>query len=659
MKIFKHCLLFLIFLISSIYPQFGRWNNYHNYSSWRKVLEQIPKPGLKLLINPALQMGTTTSINSRSLNLKLGNNIVTNGDFHDFTFDVSKYSPVAYWVFDDVYHDNEATGKTAVQDLSGNGHDLSIGGWTDYNDLLTDMTGTSPIYQGGHGLKFPGVNEYLYIPAEQTTDFYPRTGDFSVALSFKTGDDITTTQKIYMLGYASPGYKFLEILIINEDLRIVFSPNTSWPAFMSAGYNITPNTLYNIVFVADRDAKYSLWINGVENVITTTSNTEDCYDANYGLKIGKHEGNQDYFEGTIYSVACFNYALSEQEVKELYDLAKGWTWDGVGSVSNDNFRQVVSGGGTITQTVSTLSGTMYKRSATTNDTTTMSYLNEDNHTVSLGDGTHDNVSVRPILNAVKPANFVEDFSKGGARYIEITAENQGTQSTSQIYANSTKTNYYWGDGSSAELIGDFRVTNGNHGIMMNNLEDDQPAHPAAFKYNGINQYVNFGDTLDLKSYDWLFADWVKDDNLESKYFISKYEDASNYWYIGTDANRNIVAKAVDGGTTIWDYVSQTALTNNDWNFVAVARVGSDIKMWINGTEVSVTANTVVQSGSVENAGSLYKMRFNTTYSDGYDGLSPIYIFDGQDGAPNDLTESMEKKLIKDIYNITDGLYLQE
>jgi len=85
----KFVYLLVLILISSIYPQFGRWNNYHNYSSWKKVLEQIPKPGLKLLVNPALQMGTTTSINSRSLNLKLGNNIVTNGDFHDFTFDAT------------------------------------------------------------------------------------------------------------------------------------------------------------------------------------------------------------------------------------------------------------------------------------------------------------------------------------------------------------------------------------------------------------------------------------------------------------------------------------------------------------------------------------------------------------------------------------------
>jgi len=81
--------LLILILISSIYPQFGRWNNYHNYSSWKKVLEQIPKPGLKLLVNPALQMGTTTGINSRSLNLQLGDNIVQNGDFHDFTFDAT------------------------------------------------------------------------------------------------------------------------------------------------------------------------------------------------------------------------------------------------------------------------------------------------------------------------------------------------------------------------------------------------------------------------------------------------------------------------------------------------------------------------------------------------------------------------------------------
>jgi len=805
MKIFKHCLLFLIFLISSIYPQFGRWNNYHNYSSWKKVLEQIPKPGLKLLVNPALQIGTTTSINSKSLNLKLGNNIVTNGDFHDFTFDATPraqknvstvfidtveyvvgtetspysnsyvedgtcweveevsgspgidvrmtfiipdgevpdsvtikayysgtanrsvylelwnkttstwdsvttitldeeldvytldldpnyvfndtltmrfYHPdngnpsyhlcvdylaitteiqgvVAYWVFDDIYHAQESTGKTVIQDLSGNGHDLSIGGWTDYNDLLTDMTGTSPIYQGGRALKFPGVSEYLYIPAAQATKFDPGMGDFTVEAWIRQID--ATDNKEIFSKYNNSSDVYYRFYIDDGSLR--FALRDSLGNFTSTilKSGVGDGQMHHIAFVVNRYTNtVTGFIDGVAGPPKDISNiTGSLSSPNGKIYVGSLTGTINFFLGEISAIRYSSKALTEQEIKESYGLAKGWTWDGVGSVSNNNFKQVVSGGGTITQTVATSSGTMYKKSATTNDTTTVSYINEDNYTISLGDGTHDNISVRPVLNAVKPANFVEDFSKGGARYVEITAENQGTQSTSQIYANSTKTNYYWGDGSSAEVIGDFRVINGNHGIMMNNLEDDQPAHPASWKFNGINQYMNFGDILDLKSYDWLFADWVKDDNLASKYFISKYEDANNYWYIGTDASGNIVAKAVDGGTMIWDYVSQTALINDDWNFIAVARVGSNIKMWINGIEVNVTANTAVQSGSVENAGNLYKMRFNTTYSDGYDGIYPIYIFDGQDGAPNDLTESMEKKLIKDIYNITDGLYLQE
>jgi len=553
---------------------------------------------------------------------------------------------VAYWVFDDIYHAQEGTGKTVIQDLSGNGHDLSIGGWTDYNDLLSDMTGTSPIYQGGHGLKFDGISTYLYMLYSEASDLNPGTGDFSIYCTIKTEDDVSTSQYLVSKGATSSHITY-NFYIINSYLWVnVGDGDTgSWINF---SYPVSTQTEYRIILSASRNGNQKLFINGSEVESQSVTNTSDL-SGTYTFALGAYYNGNYVSKVNLYDFAYLNKALTDQKAIELTGgLAKGWTWDGVGSVSNDNFRQVVSGGGTITQTVATTSGTMYKKSATTNDTTTVSYLNEDNHTITLGDGTHDNVSVRPVLNAVKPANFVEDFSKGGARYVEITAENQGTQSTSQIYANSTKTNYYWGDGSSAEVIGDFRVTNGNHGIMINDLEDDQPAHPAAWKFNGINQYVDFGDTLDLQSYDWLFADWVKDDNLASKYFISKYEDASNYWYIGTDGNRNIVAKAVDGGTTIWDYVSQTALINDAWNFVAVARIGSDIKMWINGAEVNVTANTAVQPGSVENAGNLYKMRFNTTYSDGYDGLSPIYIFDGQDGALAKAPERIER-LIEYIY----------
>jgi len=797
--------LLVLILISSIYPQFGRWNNYHNYSSWKKVLEQIPKPGLKLLVNPALQMGTTTSINSRSLNLKLGNNIVTNGDFHDFTFDATPraqknvstvfidtveyvvgtetspysnsyvedgtcweveevsgspgidvrmtfiipegevpdsvtikayysgtanrsvylelwnkttstwdsvttvtldeeldtytidldpnhvfddtltmrfYHPdngnpsyylcvdylavtteiqgvVAYWVFDDIYHTQEGTGKTVIQDLSGNGHDLSIGGWTDYNDLLTDMTGESPIYQGGHGLKFSGVNEYLYILGIQAEDFGYGAGDF--------------TWEVWIKPYSYPDWRsgiIVHELYPSRGFRsgIDFEGKFRfWTSQDGGNIGIMSQTVlqigqwYHVAFAVKNngsDYTVSLYINGnledsSTGIIVPTSKNK--------LLIGCIGGVSNFFHGEMAALRYSSKALTEQEIKESYGLAKGWTWDGVGSVRNDNFRQVVSGGGTITQTVATTSGTMYKKNVTTNDTTTVSYLNEDNYTISLGDGTHDNVSVRPVLNAVKPVNFVEDFSKGGARYVEITAENQGTQSTSQIYANSTKTNYYWGDGSSAEVIGDFRVTNGNHGIMINNLEDDQPAHPAAFKYNGIDQYVNFGDVCNVGTNDFIVFVWFEQEVFGvPHYIIAKggYQTGAGYHIRIAATNQSVFA--VSDGT---NYIEEFPfIPPRKFNFVAMAwdYSAKTMRIYFDGSLVQTVTNTNI-TGSL-NTTVPFNMGAKSSGIQrwgGKIGLSGIYIFDGQDGAPNDLTESMGKKLIREIYNITDGLYLQE
>jgi len=565
---------------------------------------------------------------------------------------------VAYWVFDDIYHAQEGTGKTVIQDLSGNGHDLSIGGWADYNDLLTDMTGVSPIYQGGHGLRFPGVNEYLYIPAAQATDFNPGKGDFSVFFGFRTSSDITEIQRIIAKGgYLNTDFSY-EIFISSDNLYFRINDG-SGVRYVEKVIPISANANYTMIMSVDRDSRVFGYVNGVEVFSLSKTNSVDITNSN-DFVIGKRSNaNLQYFIGTVYQAAYFNRALTDQEAKEITGgLAKGWTWDGVGSISNDNFRQVVSGGGTITQTVSTTSGTMYKKSATTNDTTTVSYINEDNYTISLGDGTHDNVFVRPVLNAVKPANFVEDFSKGGAKYVEITAENQGTQSTSQIYANSTKTNYYWGDGSSAEVIGDFRVTNGNHGIMMNDLEDDQPAYPAAWKYNGIDQYVDFKNVCNVGTNDFILFAWAEACPVDDNY----YTVLGKQGFGATGYNihwKNTYRFNLSFGEIQLNISASDSYTG--MNFVAVVKSKQYVRLYVNGVlkaentsweylDSNFDNNAIFSIGAWVRSKNFYPAKI---------GLSGIYIFDGQDGAPNDLTESMEKWLIKEIYNITDGLYLQE
>jgi len=429
--------------------------------------------------------------------------------------------------------------------------------------------------------------------------------------------------------------------------------------------SINANTTYYFAAVYDRDENLTLYLVeygqniGSPATVDISSMATDNIDNSFNFAIGRFNNiDFQYFSGEISAIRYSSKALTEQEIKESYGLAKGWTWDGVGSVRNDNFRQVVSNGGTTT------SRTMYKKSATTNDTTTVSYINEDNHTITLGDGTHDNISIRPVLNAVQPANFVEDFSKGGARYIEITAENQGTQSTSQIYANSTMTNYYWGDGSSAEVIGDFRVTNGNHGIMMNNLADDQPTHPAAWKFNGIDQYVNFGNVCNVGAHDFILFAWVCSSNIEYDWrdVISKNEtDGEKSFWFGQHSVNGAFRFGIysDGSTEINLDTDANFITNNEWVFVACVFDGHYQKIYRNG---SLYAQSVDLSGTSVHTGTSHLMIGGKSYGNnwyGEIGLSGIYIFDGQDGAPNDLTESMEKWLIKEIYNITDGLYLQE
>lgn len=61
--------------------------------------------------------------------------------------------------------------------------------------------------------------------------------------------------------------------------------------------------------------------------------------------------------------------------------------------------------------------------------------------------------------------FTEDKTVG-ITYTEITAQNQATQVTTQLYVTADKHHFYYGDGESQETIGDFRVS----GLLADRLE---------------------------------------------------------------------------------------------------------------------------------------------------------------------------------------------
>jgi len=786
MKLKISRILILLFLYTIALAQWStRWEGYTGYNSgWVETsagLIPTMNGALKLLVDPERQILTPNDEGLTQLNL--GSNIVINGSFNDFTFDTDA-NTVALWILDDVYHSQEATGKTVIQDLAGN-HDLSIAGWTDYNDLLTDMTGTDPAYQGGRALNFPGVNECLYIPAAQAADFNPGTGDFGVEFWIYIDPNNMPTSVIYLInkGYwSSAGWATrwnggaFEIITSSASSTNLsgFSASLTTLGIISAGW-------YYMAFFWDRDLEMQIWVNGVKkangytiggnDITTDISNTKNLYIGSYSSTFGFN----------VFPLAAIRYsniARTVQEIKKSYGLAKGWTWDGVGSVSNSNFSQVVSGGGTITQTVSTLSGNLYKKEVTTDGTESIFYLNETNHVISLGNGTHDNISIRPVLNAQSIPNFVEDFSQGGAVYgdeliingdMGLDSNSDGLSDNWINYNNRLIVSRVTGNGfsgyaqrgetinpGSLQIQGFFqdisvndndlvrikvkyrssnniivsnpqsnlfrdintyilpantgdaiehtfyayinpsrttnflifryytqtvglwmeiddvsvqKVSNGNHGLTAGSLEADQPAHPAAFKFNGIDQYVDFGDVADIRTFDAIFFVWLNFNYSGTNYMsilahsgLSGISAYHGYRILTGNSKDNIYLSIYNDSVNKSEGIISTSnIGDNNYHLLAVAINRNDFaNVYLDGVytgqlDVSTVKNYDINSDQNLRIG--YTSNGANTYFNGDIGIAGIYIFDGQNGAPSSLPADYEQSIIKTIYNNTKDIYL--
>lgn len=567
----------------------------------------VPKlsGALKLLVNPEADLG----LMSRVDNEVLGANLVTNGDFHDFTFGTDA-NTVALWVFDDVYHAQEATGKTVVQDLAGS-HDLSIAGWTDYNDLLTDLTGSNPAYQNGKALNFPGVNERLYI---SSTDFNPGAGDFTIEVWYKSSvtdavrRGLFTKKQKPTAGF--PGHAATLKGNIGE-LTFAINDGTNAASAVYTNTATSDGNPHHVVFIRSGNTIY-IYFDAVQ-VASGDASLVGSLDSTEPFIIGLNATNgSDYWAAEISSVRYSNVARTAQQIKESYGLAKNWTWDGTGSVSNSNFSQVVSGGGAVTQTVSTTSGNLYKKKLSTDGTASVSYLNETNHVISLGNGTHDDISVKQVLNASWSGTTVQDYSG-----------------------------------------------NGNDGTMQGLMEQGQPIHPAAWKFDGIDDYVDFGDILDLKTYDGLVFFWAKAPNdVSAKAILSKASAASRGWLTYFE-NSDIKARLGDG-TTVKETTATVDVTELAF-YAAVYDRDGNLEIYRNGTllgSIDISAlntnldySTRAVLGAYDNGASI------AGYHSDIIGISGVYIFDGQNGASSRLPDNYEQ-LIKFIYYTQKEKYLR-
>lgn len=104
--------------------------------------------------------------------------------------------------------------------------------------------------------------------------------------------------------------------------------------------------------------------------------------------------------------------------------------------------------------------------------------------------------------------------------------------------------------------------------------------------------------------------------------FQKYENASNYYVFSVQRggcmlppDGQLVFKAVVGGVTKANYTSDclSDFGNGTWRHLAVARSGSNLYMFIDGTSRTLTVNTAIITNSIDNNGEERILETDTIY----------------------------------------------
>jgi len=204
---------------------------------------------------------------------------------------------VGHWTMDG--KDINWTANT-MTDKSGNGN----------TGTLTNMsTTTSPtIGKIGQGLKFDGVNDFI------------ASGDIDVS-------DITVSAWIKANGWGDGGIGTIIsksgafVFSIDDGTigvdTLIFYDGDEWEAATASG--IALGQWYFVTATAN-STTVTFYINGVQagsNVgIHTLGST------NNNVQIGKYDSSLWEFNGTIDEVKMYNRALSQSEIKQLYNMGR-------------------------------------------------------------------------------------------------------------------------------------------------------------------------------------------------------------------------------------------------------------------------------------------------------------------------------------------------
>ena len=131
---------------------------------------------------------------------------------------------------------------------------------------------------------------------------------------------------------------------------------------------------------------------------------------------------------------------------------------------------------------------------------------------------------------------------------------------------------------------------------------------ASVLLDGTGDYISIPDSDDwyFGTGDFVIDFWIRFSSGASATqttFISQMADGtSNYWFFRKNSNDKLLFQSAIGGVVKAVYVSATApsLSNAVWYHLAVVRVSTTIKMYINGTQHNLTESTAIGTNDLGN-----------------------------------------------------------
>lgn len=150
-----------------------------------------------------------------------------------------------------------------------------------------------------------GANTSSGQYATTATDLNKYNGDRGLEVFFRTGSDISTRQNIN-------SNQPLEVIVEGGRLYI-----SMW-GLRTNGYNILPDTDYHVVAALDKEKREaSLYVNGNFALSGVRADTAPVYST-YNM-IGRANGGNYPFKGTIYHARLFDHAPAPEDVAVLYN----------------------------------------------------------------------------------------------------------------------------------------------------------------------------------------------------------------------------------------------------------------------------------------------------------------------------------------------------